>query len=81
MIKIIGTIAMILLALCSLPELVRTIKAKKCFLGFNLLWMWWIGCGLMAIYVIMIPDWLLFVNYLLNFIIIGIMLIYKLKYK
>jgi uncharacterized protein with PQ loop repeat len=80
MIVVIGTIASILWGLSMLPELIRTIKNKKCFLGYGLLSVTITASVLSMIYTSYIHSIPLFFNYLANFVFLVIMLIYKIKY-
>ena len=80
MITIIGTIASILWGISMLPEVIRTVKNKKCFLGYGLLAITITASILSMLYTAYIHSMPLFFNYLANFIFLVIMLTYKIKY-
>ncbi len=75
----IGFIGSILLAVCGIPEVVRTIKDNKCHLGWNFLLLWFGGELFMLTYVIPMKDLPLLLNYVFNTALVGIMLFYKIK--
>jgi uncharacterized protein with PQ loop repeat len=79
MMETIGFIGSILLGVCGIPEVVRTIKDNKCHLGWNFLLLWFGGELFMLMYVIPMKDLPLLFNYVFNFALVGIMLYYKLK--
>lgn len=77
-----GYIGSALLAYCGVPELVRTIKDKKCHLGWGFLLMWFFGEVLVLYHVLVtVKDIALLLNYTSNCIILSIMLYYKLRYR
>ena len=73
-----GWIGGILLAVCSVPELIKTIKTKTCSLSWGFLLLWWFGELFIMIPVIAksMPFFLTF-NYTLNLLIISILIYYK----
>ena len=77
----IGYLGGLLLAICGIPEVIRTIKDKRCHLGWPFLFLWFFGEVLMEIYAIGLWDYPLILNYTFNLIITGILLYYKLKTK
>jgi len=79
MMEAIGFIGSILLAVCGIPEVVRTIKDNKCHLGWNFLLLWFGGELFMLSYIIPMKDLPLLVNYIFNTALVGIMLFYKIK--
>ena len=79
--EFIGYLGGILLSLCALPEMMRTIRDKKCDLGYGMLCMWLIGEVLVLIYIFPKGDLPLLLNYSLNTAIITTMLYYKIKEK
>ncbi len=81
MMETIGFIGSILLGVCGIPEVVRTIKDNKCHLGWNFLLLWFGGELFMLMYVIPMKDIPLLFNYIFNFALVAIMLFYKLKNK
>mgnify|MGYP007100173350 CR=1 FL=1 len=78
---IIGFIGSFLLTFCGIPELIRTIKHNKCYVGWTFLLMWFIGEVLMLIYVIPKNDLPLLLNYLFNSVLLSILVFYKIKFK
>ena len=81
MLEVIGFIGSTLLAVCGIPEVVRTIKDNKCHLGWNFLLLWFGGEILMLTYIIPMKDLPLLLNYIFNTALVGIMLFYKIKNK
>lgn len=81
MIQSFGFIGSILLAICAFPEVVRTIKDKKCHLGWNFLLLWFFGEAFLFVYVVSLLDFALIFNYGFNLILLTIMLLYKIKFK
>lgn len=81
MIESFGFIGSILLAICAIPEVVRTIKDNKCHLGWNFLLLWFFGEVFLFIYVVDLIDYALIFNYGFNILLLIIMLIYKVKNK
>jgi len=79
MMEAIGFIGSILLAVCGIPEVVRTIKDNKCHLGWNFLLLWFGGELFMLTYVIPMKDIPLLLNYVFNTLLVGVMVFYKLK--
>ena len=75
----IGYIGGLLLAICGLPETIRTIKDKRCHLGWPFLFMWFFGELLMSIYTLELWDGPLLFNYGFNILLVGIMVFYKVK--
>lgn len=81
MLQVLGFLGSILLAVCAIPEVVRTVKDNKCHLGWNFLILWFSGEVSMLIYIIPMGDLPLLLNYILNTILLSIMLVYKIKNK
>ena len=79
MMETIGFIGSILLAVCGIPEVVRTIKDNRCHLGWNFLLLWFGGELFMLTYIIPMKDLPLLLNYIFNSLLVGIMLFYKIK--
>lgn len=77
--ELIAYIGGVLLTICGIPEVIRTIKDKRCHLGWAFLLLWFFGEILMLIYAIDLKSNPLIMNYLFNTIIVGIMLYYKMK--
>lgn len=82
MINLLGFIGSILLALSAIPEVFRSIKDNKCYVGYGMLISWFVGELFLIIYILFTNiDIILLTNYLINIILVTILLIYKLKYK
>ena len=77
----IGYLGGLLLAICGIPEVIRTIKDKRCHLGWPFLLLWFFGEVFMEIYAFGLSDFPLIFNYTFNLVLVGIMLIYKIKTK
>lgn len=64
MIEQVGMLGGLLLAICGLPELLRSIKRGRCDIGWGMLFCWTLGEYLMLSYVITVtPTLPLLVNY------------------
>ena len=79
MMETIGFMGSVLLAICGVPELVRTIKDNKCHLGWNFLLLWFGGELFMLIYILPMNDLPLLLNYIFNTLLLLVMLFYKIK--
>jgi uncharacterized protein with PQ loop repeat len=80
--NVIGWCGSLLLSFCGLPEMIRTIKTKKCHIGNGMLAMWYIGEIFVFIHVFSgNKDLALLFNYGLNIAILSIMLYYKVRDK
>lgn len=75
--ELIGYIGSIFLTINAVPELIRTIKDKRCHIGWPMLVLWFIGEVFMTIYAISLRNIPLIMNYVFNFIIVIVMLGYK----
>lgn len=75
----IGYLGGILLTICGIPEVVRTIKDGRCHLGWNMLVLWFLGEVFMIGYAIHLMNAPLIMNYVFNFFVVAIMLYYKIK--
>ena len=74
-----GWIGSLFLGICALPETIRTVKDKRCHVGWGMLLLWYFGELFVFFHVLFnIHDLALLTNYLLNIILITIMLYYKL---
>lgn len=79
---ILGSMGAILLALCSLPQVVKTIRSRSASdFDWSFLLMWLAGDALMLTYSSMTSNWLLIVNYGTNLIPICIIIYVKLLYS
>lgn len=80
--NVISWIGSVLLAVCGVPEMLRTIKDKRCHIGYGMLLCWFFGEVLVFIHVFnTLHDKALLFNYGLNLAILCIMLYYKLRPK
>lgn len=75
----IGYLGGILLTICGIPEVVRTIKDGRAHLGWNMLILWFLGEIFMIGYAIYLMNGPLIMNYVFNFFVVAIMLYYKIK--
>lgn len=76
---IFGIIGGFLLSICIIPEVVRTIKDKHCYINGLTLFSWFSGCLLMVVYTIYIKDIPLLINYILGSLCLGVISYYKLR--
>jgi len=76
----IGYIGSIFLTINAIPELFRTITDKRCHIGWPMLLLWFIGEIFMTTYAIMLWNIPLMMNYIFNFIVVVVMLAYKMKH-
>lgn len=78
--ELLAWVGCILLATCALPELVRTLRTKKCSLTWGFLLMWLFGeiFTLLPVLSRNLGAFLVF-NYSLNVVIIFILCYYKVK--
>lgn len=77
--ELIGYIGSIFLTINAVPELIRTISDRRCHIGWPMLVLWFIGEIFMTIYAIALKNPPLILNYAFNFVIVIIMLLYKLR--
>ncbi len=80
MLDIISWLGAFLLAICGLPELIRTVRTGKCHIGWGMLLSWFFGEVLILIPVLHNNLGLFLVfNYLFNIIILMFLIFYKVK--
>jgi len=73
-----GWIGSVLLALCAVPEVIKTISLGDCQIGWGMLLMWYFGEIFILIPVVRdIKSPFLIFNYVANIILISIMIYYK----
>lgn len=78
--EVIGWLGSILLSLCGLPEAYRTWRDKRCYAGWGLLIMWYLGEVCFIIFEFSGEIRLQRLgNYILNFLIVGYLMYYKVK--
>lgn len=75
----IGYIGSIFLTINAIPEVIRTIKDGRCHIGWPMLLLWFLGEIFMTIYAIMLWNIPLMMNYIFNFVVVVIMLGYKVR--
>ena len=75
----IGMIGSLFLTFCAIPELVRTIKDKKCHIGWGFLLMWLFGEIFCFFYGLELREIPLIINYSFNLIVVSTMTYFKLK--
>ena len=75
----IGYLGSLLLTVCGIPEVIRTIKDSKCHLGWSMIVLWTLGEVFMITYAFYLWNGPLIMNYTFNFFVVGIMLFYKIK--
>ena len=75
----IGLFGSLLLTFCAIPELYRTIKDRKCHIGWGFLLMWFFGEVFCLFYGFELKQIPLLINYGFNLIVAGTMLFYKIK--
>lgn len=77
----VGMLGSFLLAICALPEVLRSVKLNACYIGWGMLLSWYIGEILVLYYVLQTVEnpLILAANYMFNIICISILLYYKVK--
>lgn len=75
----IGLIGSLLLTFCGVPELFRTIKDKRCHIGWGFLLMWLFGEVFCLFYGFNLKEIPLIINYTSNLLIVSIMFYFKVK--
>jgi uncharacterized protein with PQ loop repeat len=76
---VIGLFGSLLLTFCGVPELYRTIKDKRCHLGWGFLLMWLFGEIFCFFYGFNLNEIPLIINYSFNLIVAGVMVFYKVR--
>lgn len=78
--ELLGWIGSVLLALCALPQAVQTIKTRSAGdLSWTFLLMWGVGDLLLLIYTFPFGKMSLTLNYGLNAVLVGLIVLVKLK--
>lgn len=70
-------IGSVLLAFCAVPEYIKALRTDRCLITWGMLLMWGAGEWLLAVYTLSHKEWWLFLNYLINSVIIIHMIIIK----
>jgi len=73
----IGLFGSLLLTFCGVPELIRTLKDKKCHLGWGFIIMWFLGEIFCLFYGFDLNEIPLLINYTFNLLIVSVMFYYK----
>jgi len=76
----IGYIGSIFLTINAIPEVIRTIKDHRCHIGWPMLVLWFLGEVFMTTYAIMLWNIPLMLNYIFNFVVVIVMLVYKIRH-
>ena len=76
---VIGLFGSLLLTFCGVPELYRTIKDKRCHLGWGFLLMWLFGEIFCFFYGLKLNEIPLIINYSFKLIVAGVMVYYKVR--
>lgn len=71
----------ILLALCGLPEAIRSYRTKHCMVGWGMLNMWLLGEICLVVFAFDTKQYVLLLNYFSNIFFIAIMIYYKVTGK
>ena len=77
MTSLLGYIGGFFLGVCAVPETIRTIKDKRCHLGWPFLLMWGLGEVFMLLYAVQLNDLALILNYGANLVLVSPMVWYK----
>ena len=75
----VGLIGSLLLTFSAVSEVIRTLKDRKCHLGWGFLLMWFFGEVFCTIYGFDLQEIPLIINYTFNLIVSGLMVFYKLN--
>lgn len=73
-----AAIGSILLALCALPEAIRSFKLKRCDIGWGMLLMWLLGELCLVVFALQTKQYVLLINYFANILFLAVMIFYKL---
>lgn len=71
------TVGSVLLALCALPEVVRTIRNKRCDIGHGMLLAWLIGEVCLVVFALQTKQYVLLINYIANLLFVLVLYWYK----
>jgi uncharacterized protein with PQ loop repeat len=75
----IGLIGSLFLTFCAVPELISTIKEKKCHLGWGFLLMLLFGEVFCFFYGFQLNEIPLIINYTFNLLVVSLMMFFKIK--
>jgi uncharacterized protein with PQ loop repeat len=77
--NIVGLIGSLSLTVCAIPEVYRTVKDKRCHLGWGFLLLWLIGEIFCFVYGLQLNQIPMIINYSFNLLVVSIMTSYKIK--
>ncbi len=77
--NIVGLFGSLLLTFCGVPELIRTLKNRRCDMGWGFILMWFFGEIFCLFYGMDLSEVPLMINYTFNLVVVGVMLFYKMK--
>jgi uncharacterized protein with PQ loop repeat len=75
----IAAIGSLMLALCALPEAIKTFKQKSCSLGWGMLLLWLFGELFLVVFAIQTKQYVLLINYCANIAFLSPMVYYKIR--
>lgn len=75
----VGLFGSLLLTFSAVPELIRTVKDKRCHMGWGFLIMWFLGEVFCTVYGFKLNEIPLIINYTFNLFVSGLMVFYKIK--
>jgi uncharacterized protein with PQ loop repeat len=75
----IGLIGNLFLTFCAIPEVIRTLKDKRCHLGWGFLSMWFVGEIFCFFYGFSLNEIPLMINYTFNLVVVSMMMYFKIK--
>lgn len=75
----IGLIGNLLLTFCGVPELYRTIRDKRCHLGWGFIIMWFFGEIFCVMYAFHLGEIPFMINYTFNLILASVLMYFKTK--
>lgn len=82
MISYLGIIGTLLLSICALPEIVKSIRTKQCVFTWSYLLLWGIGISMLGIYTFLsAKSYVLLLNHGINVAYVLIFMYYKVRYN
>lgn len=79
MLEAVGWIGGVLLAVCGIPQAIKTIRDGHCDISHLFIWAWFLGEVLTLIYIMPTGSLPLYLNYSVNVIATSIILFYRLR--
>ena len=77
--SVVGLFGSLFLTFSAVPELIRTFKEKRCYIGWGFLSMWFLGEIFCLFYGFDLNEVPLIINYGFNLLVVTIMFTYKIK--